>query len=358
LFPDLAITVSTVTDTGQNVAHDRLASLATIVYIPLDLPGALNRALDRIRPTAFVIMETELWPGLLAVLRRRGIPALLVNGRISDRSFQGYLRMRWFFCRLLAGIDLFAMQNELYSQRIIALGADPEKVRVMGNLKFDTRPAGRIPAWTDDLSHPVLIAGSTHPGEEELVLDAFDTLTGEFPGLSLIIAPRHPERFGQVGELIRSRGRSYRQRSELDNATSVKPDVGRHTLSEAGVSGQIILLDVMGELAAVYGAADIAIMGGSFIAHGGQNLLEPAFWGKPALCGPHMENFPFAEDFYREHAALRVDRSTLATTLRRLLASPQECAALGSRARKLYTEDAGAAERAAALLEPYLRRRA
>lgn len=337
----IELVISTVTDTGQKVAAERMGSLARIVYVPFDLPFAVNRAFRRFTPSLCIIMETELWPAMIRAAGRRSMPVLLMNGRISAGSFNGYRKVRLFIRRVLGGISLFCVQNELYAERLRLLGAAPERIRVTGSFKFDTQPPSSPPEWTEQVSGPVLIAGSTHRTEEELILEAYAHLKAARPELTLIVAPRHPERFKEVEELIRTKGLNYVKRSELSG-------------SEEGCSGLVILLDVIGELAALYGAADIAIMGGSFIEHGGQNPLEPAFWGKAIVCGPHMENFPFIEEFYRQGGAVRVEPSALSAVLGDLIASPLERGRMGACARELYEKNAGATERAMALLERYL----
>lgn len=341
--PGARLIVSTVTDTGQKVAHERMGTLATVIYVPFDLPFTMAAALRRLSPALLVIMETELWPVMVKSVSERSVPVALMNGRISERSFKGYLKLRFFIGSVLRRFSLLCVQNELYAERLRSLGANPETVRVIGSFKFDTRPPSAPPAWTRLLSGPVLIAGSTHGAEEKIVLDAYRAVRKGIPALNLIVAPRHPERFREVEELLRQSGLPYIKRSQL----GASPE-------EPLLAGTAVLLDAIGELSAVYGAADIAVMGGSFIPHGGQNPLEPAYWGKALLCGPHMENFPFIEDFYRRGGALRVEAAALGRTIEGLLADPEQRERLGASARRLYEENAGATERAMALLEQYL----
>ncbi len=345
--PDLDIVVSTVTDTGQKVARERIGAMAKILYVPFDLPFAVNNALRRIRPAVFIIMETELWPNIISIPGRQNIPVVLMNGRISEKSFQGYKRLRFFLKGFLENVSLFCMQDELYAGRIRAMGADPEKIRAIGSFKFDTKPSAPVPAWTGALEGPVIIAGSTHRTEEDLALDAYAGLKPEFPQLNLILAPRHPERFKEVEELVRKKGFPYMKRSEITESAGARKEKA---------SGYVVILDAMGELSSVYGAADIAVMGGSFIEHGGQNPLEPAYWGKAVVCGPHMENFPFIEDFYKSGGAVRADASTLTAQLGELLRSPDKTASAGSIAKALYQKSAGATDRALEIIEACLKR--
>lgn len=343
--PSLSVFVSTVTDTGRQVAGDRLGGEARVIYVPFDLPSAVNRALDVIRPSLLVIMETELWPNLIRIASARRIPVLLVNGRISERSYRGYRRIGFFVRGLLREVTVFCMQNELYAERIRNLGAPPERVRVLGSLKFDAPPLLSIPAWTAILRRPIIVGGSTHRSEEDLILDAFVKLRQEFPDLNVILAPRHPERFREVEDLTKKRGLAYLRRS----------DIGAAGEAERKRSGIVVILDAMGELSAVYGACDVAVMGGSFIAHGGQNPLEPAYWAKPIVCGPHMENFPFIAEFYRRGGAVEVEADGLASRLLEILDSPEKRAAMGKSARGLYEKNAGAGDRTLEVVEEFLR---
>ncbi len=196
--PDLRIALSTVTDTGQKVARERVGAVADIFYMPFDLPGIISSALRRINPALLVIMETELWPNCVRMASGRGIPVALVNGRISDRSFSGYRRVRFFMKETLGLIRLFCMQSDTYAERIRMLGAPADRVTVTGNFKFDVLAPPAPPAWSERLAGPVIIAGSTHRTEEDLVVDAYVRLLSRFPDLNLIVVPRHPERFGEV----------------------------------------------------------------------------------------------------------------------------------------------------------------
>lgn len=350
-YPGREIVLSTVTDTGQKVAGERAGDLARIIYIPFDMTFAVANAFDRVRPSLFVIMETELWPGIIHFFKKRGVPVLLMNGRLSEKSTRGYLKLRFFFGRVMKDISFFCMQDEVYAERIVLLGAVPENVRATGNFKFDTKPPAQVPAWTRMLTGPVLIAGSTHRQEEDVVLDLFTQLIPDYPTLNFIIAPRHPERFSEVEEIVKKRGIRYVKRSEIGGG-GVSPRPGND--DKAPMQNVIVILDAMGELSSVYGAADIAIIGGSFTERGGQNPLEPAFWGKAIICGPHMENFPFIDEFYRKGAAAMADRDKLYETVKGILASPERSAGMGKAARELYDKDAGATDRAMDIMKKYI----
>lgn len=338
--PGLRVILSTVTDTGQAVARERVSAFAEIVYLPFDLPFILNRLLRHIRPDALISVETEIWPNLFRVFRRSGIPVLVMNGRISDGSYRGYLKVRFFMRRVLGLVDALAMQERIYADRAIELGADPAKVLVTGNFKFDIRQPATVPAWAGGLKGPAILCGSTHEGEEEIFLGSYALLRQEFPGLTLIIAPRHPGRFDRAEDLVRSRGFHCLRRSGLTGGVP---------------AGSVVLLDTVGELAALYGACDIAVIGGSFVRHGGHNPLEPAVWGKPILCGPHMENFPLVLDFYREGGARHTDRERLSSDLRSLLMSPEERRLMGEKAMRICGEKAGAVGRCVGILEDHLK---
>lgn len=333
-FADLRIVLTTITDTGQKVARERFGESVRIAYMPFDLPGPLNRFLDAVRPKRFLIMETELWPNAIRICHARGIPVALVNGRISERSYRGYAKMRFFMEAVFVRMSALCVQNKTYAERLRNLGARSETVHATGNIKFDLVIPEKRLAWTEPLQSPMLIAGSTHNPEEALLLDAYRTAVKAYPSLNLILAPRHPERFDEVEMLLKKSGLPYQKRSQMP---SVK--------AAAASTGQIILLDVIGELSAAYAAADIAVMGGSFIPHGGQNPLEPAYWGKAILCGPHMFNFPFLDEFAEAGAIRRTTQESLAVDIIELLGDPAKRTAMGAAAKAFLAENAGATAR-------------
>jgi 3-deoxy-D-manno-octulosonic-acid transferase len=261
--------------------------------------------------------------------------------------------------RVLAHVDLFCMQSELDAERIRSLGVERDRIKVLGNFKFDTKPPSAIPEWAERISGPVLIAGSTHEGEEELIISVYRELKKDFFDLNLIIAPRHPERFQGVEDLLRLKGISFIKRSEFRTSNPPNPPLERG--GEGGVSepqflkGEIILLDTLGELSAVYGVSDIAIIGKSYKGYGGQNPLEPAYWGKAIVCGPHMENFPFIRDFYSQGASLEANEESLYSALRELLYSPEKVRKMGDKAKEIYTKNTGAVDRAMEVIIRYIR---
>ena len=343
-FPESPLILSTITDTGQTVAREKVPEGTKVVYLPFDISFVLKRCIGRTRPRIFIVIETELWPNIFRILSRAGVPVVVVNGRISVKSARGYRRISFFMKKVFAFVRAFGMQGEVDAERLREIGAPKDKVRVMGNFKFDMSISGEVPSWAKALDGPVIVAGSTHKGEEEIILAAYNENRERFPDLRLILAPRHPERFGEVEELLKSSGIAYAKRSSMG---------GRQ---DGGIRDRkILLLDTVGELSAVYAVADIAVIGKSFAAAGGQNPLEPAFWGKPIICGPHMENFPFIKDFYLAGAAFEVEANTLAKRIKELLLAPEKASAAGMQARDLYVKNSGAVNRAIELIRDFIR---
>ena len=339
-FPGTTVILSTITDTGRKVARERAPEGTKVVYLPFDMAFVLKRCLRRIHPMMFITIETEIWPNIFRVLGRQGIPVFVLNGRLSEKSSRGYARVSFFMKKVFSHVKVFAMQSPLDAERLARIGADPEKIRVLGNFKFDIAVSGKMPEWAETLEGPVVVAGSTHRGEEEIILSAYRKNIERFPGLKLILAPRHPERFKEVEALIRAEKIPFLKRSELGSGGPIP----------VSFTSGIVLLDAIGELSAVYGIADIAIIGKSFTGYGGQNPLEPAYLGKAILCGRHMENFPFMKDLYEAGAAFEVDAESLAKKIRELLISPGKARAAGEKAREVYRKNSGAVERAMAVI--------
>ncbi len=297
----------------------------------------------RVRPLALVVIETEIWPNLLREARRAGARTLLVNGRISDRSFPGYLRIRFFLRRYLREIDLFLMQSEVYARRIQEMGAPPAAIRVTGSLKFDAVPSGAGPrgARVTPEGRTVLVAGSTLDPEEQILLSVCERLSISSPDLFLVIAPRHLPRFDAVWELASARGLRVARRSRKESVDDA----------------DVLLLDTLGELASIYAEADLAFVGGSLASWGGHNIIEPASCGTPVLFGPHMQNFAdVARIFLDAGAAIQVrDEAELENVLRDLLASPERRAALGTKASEVVERNRGAAGRSVSALKELVR---
>ncbi|MBF0625464.1 MAG: 3-deoxy-D-manno-octulosonic acid transferase [Magnetococcales bacterium] len=338
-LPGLRLMVSTVTRTGRDEVLRTYPFAHGHFYLPLDLPGVVDRVLDRARPRCLVVMETELWPNLFRAAARRGIPVVVANGRLSPPSFRNYRRVRWAMARFLAPVRLFCMQSAADADRMTTLlgGADP-RVMVTGNIKYDQ--ALRLPdaAEMTELDRrlgpragPLWVAASTHRGEEEPLLAAFRALTAGHPALRLVLVPRHPERAREVAGFCRAAGWDWQFLGELDR----------------GWSAPVLIVDQVGWLRRFYGLADLVFVGGSFIPHGGQNILEPAAWGRPPLHGPHMFNFREAERQLREaEASLPLaGPHELAAAGRRLLDDPALARAMGERARQVVAANTGALER-------------
>jgi len=344
-WPAADVVVSTVTATGERVARARLGETAAMLTFPLDFRGAVGRTVRRVDPACFIALETELWPNLLRALRESKVPAVLANGRISDRSYRRYRLVRGLFRRVLQDVALFCMQSDEDARRIISLGAQPERVLVTGNLKMETPSgdAGAEQLWRRLLhlgQAPVVVAGSTHRGEEAIVLDAFQAVRSASDGLRLVLAPRHPERLDEVESLARSRGLPVVRRSRVGS----------------GNAAPVVLLDTMGELASLYGVADVIFVGGSLVPVGGHNVVEPALHGKAIVFGPHMTNFRDAAALLlRADAAVQVgDGAALAETLGRLLRDPSARQALGRAAWSAVRAHQGACVRTIAALERVL----
>src|SRR5581483_7005339 len=301
-YPRLRLYLSTTTIAGQQVAKRNL-QVDDVFYFPFDWAFIVRRTLNIVKPRVFIMMETEIWPNLLRECRRRGVRTVLVNGRISSRSYPRYRLVRPFFRRVLACVDLFCMQSEEAARRLIDLGADPARVSVTGSLKFDAlelpapshmRPRDRVLRFFRvSPSRPVVVAGSTMRGEESAVLRAFARVKAGAPGALAILAPRHPERFAEVERLARDAGFVTMRRSELPIDAEPRADV--------------VVLDSIGELAQIYQLATVVFVGGSLVEHGGHNILEPAIFGKAIVFGPYMQNFrEIADTFVANGAAAQV----------------------------------------------------
>jgi 3-deoxy-D-manno-octulosonic-acid transferase len=354
-YPALRLFVSTTTIAGQQVASRDMSDADAVFYFPLDFPFIVERTLRLVRPRLFIMMETEIWPNLLRACRRTGVRTAVANGRISTRSYPRYRLVRPLFRRVLADVDRFCMQSRESADRLIDLGADPARVTVTGNLKFDALRASAAPGPDRGMhrvlryfrvadNRPVVVAGSTMRGEEILVLRAFERVRASAPRALLVIAPRHPERFDEVERLARDEGFRTARRSQLAIDEDPPADV--------------VVLDTIGELAQIYRLATIVFVGGSLVPTGGHNILEPAVFGRPILFGPHMQNFKeLAGTFLEARAAMQVgDERELEAAFRDLLGDPARRTALGRAAQAIVDANHGARDRTleaiAALLPP------
>ena len=345
--PETQVFVSTATATGQRLARERFGE-AQCFFIPLDFGFAVRACLNALQPRLLILAETEFWPNLLHLARRRGTAIAIVNARISDRSFPRYRRFRWLFRRVLSNVDLFLAQTTADAERLRAIGAPTERVQVSGNLKFDIRQASTS-KLAEDLRAaipkglPVLVCGSTAEGEEEPVLRAFKQVQQQFSSAVMILAPRHPERFDKVAALIASFDLTFVRRSSW--------------AAGCPITGRVFLLDSVGELASVYALADIAFVGGSLVPVGGHNILEPAQFGAAIVVGPHTFNFREIVSIFQHGGAVRAATAEeLANTLFELLTNSEERERLGRRAKELFAQHAGATGRTLQALRPLLGR--
>jgi 3-deoxy-D-manno-octulosonic-acid transferase len=345
-FPNRMIFMSHVTPTGRAAGEARLAGIAGRFYAPLDWNFAAERVFDTLKPALLLIAETELWPNLIRAAHRRGVVVALANARLSDRSLNGYRLVRPFMRRVLESVDGVCAQSAEDAKRFLALGARRESVFETGNLKFDLESAapGEFSVALDQAlsqlyRRPVLIAASTMQGEEAMVLKAWRAVRREHPQALLILAPRHPARFNTVMEIMQAQGESGVRRSSLPAAESA-------LAAELG-SSRVLLLDTIGELAGIFRLADLVFMGGTLVPTGGHNILEPAYWGKPILFGPHMENFREIEElFLAAQAAVQViDEEALSVQMLQLLADAPRRKSLGESARKVLEKHSGATAR-------------
>lgn len=338
LLPARPFVVTTTTPAGRRFARAVLPPGTPVHFFPVDIPGVAIRALGRVRPGALVLIETEIWPNLIRGCSATGVPVILANGRISDRSYPRYRLVRSLLRRVLSGIWLFCMQSERDAERIAFLGAPADRIRITGNAKWDLVDVGLSPdaarrALGIPEESPVWVAGSTAAGEEEIVVAAWQRLRALHPDLRLVLAPRHPERFGSVADLLRRRRVSFTRRTEGPSGSHVG----------------VLLLDTLGELRWVYGAGTVCFVGGSLRTRGGQNLMEPAAAGRPVLFGHRTENFSdAASSLIEAGAGFRVkDGPSLEAAVLRLLSHPDATREAGARGRDIVRSHSGAARRTA-----------
>jgi 3-deoxy-D-manno-octulosonic-acid transferase len=352
-YPNLRLFLSTTTRAGQQLARRSVSDVDGVFYFPFDWRLTARRTLNVVKPRLFVMMETEIWPNVLRECRARDVRTILVNGRISYRSFPRYRLVRPFFRRVLADIDAFCVQGEETQRRLTDLGADPSRITVTGSLKFDaldampTAGAGRgrdrvLRFFHIPPSRPVLVAGSTLRGEEEAVIRAFNRVRTAGIHALLILAARHPERFGEVERLCRHEGLATVRRTALAIDAEPRADA--------------VILDTIGELAQLYQLATAVFVGGSLVPAGGHNILEPALFGKPIIFGPHMENFAeIAEAFLANGAAVQVhSERELVEAVVGLMNDPVRRASLGAAARALVDANRGAKDRTLAVITSLL----
>jgi 3-deoxy-D-manno-octulosonic-acid transferase len=345
--PECKILLSTFTATGQQIAR-QIAAVDGSIFLPLDQLWIVQRALEKFNPSALIVLETEIWPNLLRQAHKKGIPTLLLSGRLSARAYRRYFLFRSFFRSVIRCLSAIGVQSAVDAERIIGLGADAGRVSVVGNLKrAPFAPAnGAAPGITADAAdaskRPLLVVGSSHHGEEEILLEVFVTLKKNFSDLQMVLAPRHPQRFAEVERLLTAHGVAFEKRSALGNRLAFTQDV--------------IVLDTLGELERFYAMGDVAFVGGSLVDVGGHNVLEPARLRKPTLFGPFMSNFKaLAEEMKRSGGGIEVrNADELAGSIAALLRDPEKRRAVGNMAYQVATGDPGVLRRSIALAERYL----
>lgn len=361
-YPDHRLVVSTTTVTGQQVARDLFAEDAALVfYFPVDLAWIVRRVLRVLKPSAVLIMETELWPRLLRECRKRAIPVALLNGRISEKSFRRYRKIQPFMRYVLSDLTIALMQSEKDAARIRELGLPDVRIALPGNLKFDSAETAIDERVTAELrgrfgfdgTRPLIVAASTHASEERVLIEALKRMKHSDPArhTRLLIAPRHPERFAEVAALLEGSDFTWSCRSS-------EP-------SERDATSDIVLLDTVGELRTVYPLAQVVFVGGSIASFGGHNMLEPAATGACVITGPHTENFAAITKALLDEGALiqlpetsaAIDASAqLAAVFTKLLAEEAARSEMGERAREVCRQNAGATERTMQMLSPILSR--
>lgn len=339
-FPANDIVISTITKSGNDLAKKNFSKEAIIMYFPLDFSVIVKKAVKAIKPKLYIMIETEIWPNLLSNLASNSIPSILINGRISDRSIGRYKMAAPFLKNIISKINIFCMQDDIDADRIIELGAPVEKVRVTGNMKFDTQVLTNVKSADvirESLGlkagEELIAAGSTHSGEEEIIADMFKELSQAYPNLRLLIAPRHVDRVSEIEGVIKKYG------LESIRASKIKESSGK--------GAKIVLLDTIGQLNDAYSIAAIVFIGGSLVKHGGHNPIEPAVFAKAILFGPHMFNFKYiANVFLKNKAAMQVfNKEDLLEKCRLLFKDASARTALGENAKKVVIENRGATKK-------------
>ena len=355
--PNVKFVVSTTTTTGMAELRQRLPTRIAKIYYPIDRRTYVNHAIATINPEAFVLVEAEIWPNFLWRAQRLKVPVFLANARLSERSYRGYQRFGFLFRPLFASLAGVGVQNEQDADRLLAVGCEREAVRVVGNMKFDTATFAerrRLDAVTllrqigvsaDAL---VLVAGSTHDGEELVLADIFKRLKTRFPNLFLVLVPRHFERCTEVSRQLTARGMKFALRTHLNYLVKFQPG-----------DLDCLLVNTTGELRFFYEPATVVFIGKSLTAHGGQNPIEPAILGKTVIFGPNMENFAdIARNFIAAGGAVQVpDAAGLETALAELLAKPDRRADIGRRASEVVLQNHGAVERTVEMILDHLKPR-
>ncbi|MGB8656681.1 MAG: 3-deoxy-D-manno-octulosonic acid transferase [Candidatus Zixiibacteriota bacterium] len=360
--PEYGMVVSTVTKSGKKEAENTLKGVKLIFYLPVDLKRFMRRALNRIRPVALILVETELWPNLIREAKKKGCFVAAINGRISDRSLRKYLWVKGLFSETLSCFDLLCMQSEEHKKKMILLGADAGKIAVTGNLKFDRllyscdttdkSDLRRKMSIPDDLK--VIIGGSVRSGEEKTLIGVFKRLKQRNRCLFLVLAPRHLDRLGDVERILSDQGLRFIQKSKLDGPARELSQKATTSLADKDA----LLVDTMGELSELYALADVAFVGGSLVPVGGHNLLEPAICGVPVLFGPHVDHFKEeARILIESGGGIQVENEEdLYLNLSDLLSNDEKRMDLGRRAKEAVQKQTGASQRTIDLIFSSLER--
>ena len=346
-YPQCALVVSTVTETGREMVIKQLEGVASHCYAPIDFCWAVERYVRALRPKLFILVESEFWPNLLKSLRRHQVPICLVNGRVSSRSFARYVWMKGFMEQIMSCLDISLMQTRVDAERIRTLGADPQSVHVTGNMKFDQVLEKTDPYYTEDSLREVLglhsedvvlVAGSTHPKEEECLLRAYHTMLQSHPSIVLILAPRHVERASACEAIVQQYGIACVRRSQLDISPGNRAERN---------GARVILLDSRGELPFVYRLGCLGFVGGTLIPMGGHNLLEPAQWGKPVMFGPYIDHCrDIAQLLLEEGGAIQVrNQDELLSQMIHVVEHPLEAEQMGKRALAVVNRHRGVTAR-------------
>ncbi|MEA3305423.1 MAG: 3-deoxy-D-manno-octulosonic acid transferase [Candidatus Omnitrophota bacterium] len=360
LFPSVRFVISSVTKTGRDIAAAIAGKDDLVIYFPLDLSFVVRRAVKLINPAIFIVIETEIWPNLITELYRKKVPVVLVNGRLSPGSFRNYRLIKPVIKGILNKFTLFCMRTKNDAERIKKLGAPSGRLKVTGNMKFDGAflkngeknagqcfPAGNRNFWLGK-SSKLIIAGSTHQGEDGKILKSYRALRKNFPELRLLIAPRHIERSAEIGALIRKSGFKAVRLSEIE-----KTGYAANGKNAAYDNNSVFILDSMGRLGSLYEFAAVVFMGGSFVPRGGHNFIEPAMYSKPMLTGPHIHNFRDMSELFIKEGALEVVNGgrELENSLRRLISDESICRERGQKAKKVILDNVGAAKKNALLIK-------
>ena len=362
-FPSKRFVISNITKTGHDIATSVAKEEDIVIYFPMDLSFVVRRLVEFINPSLFIAIETEIWPNLITELYAKNIPIVLMNGRISPNSFRNYRLIRPIMRRILSKITLFCMRTERDAEKIKKLGASVDRVKVTGNMKFDSvfvKDENKIEEWPPFTnkstwlpeSSKFIIAGSTHRGEDDKILESYKALKKDFSKLKLLIAPRHIERAAEIGALVEKSGFKAVRISDIEEKCA---GVKGGTTAVWG-DNSIFILDSIGRLRSLYKLATVVFMGGSLVPHGGQNFIEPAVYAKPIVTGPYLDNFKDMSELFARNSAMEIvhNEDELADSLRGLLSDEDKCNAMGERAKRIVFDNIGSTDRNISLIRKFL----